>query len=61
MNKIIESILTLWFIFTFSNGTVYLIKNVNKDDSFYLSILLTSLIVNLFIIIEQFKLLKKTL
>ena len=51
MNKIIDIIfdliITLIVIFTFSNGSVYFIKNVNKDDTFYLSILLTSLIIQL--------------
>lgn len=63
MNKTIDIIfnliITSFVIFTFSNGIVYFIKNVNKDDIFYLSILLTSLIVELFFIIEQYKLLKK--
>lgn len=57
MNKIIdiifELIITLIVIFTFSNGVVYFIKNVKEDNSFYLSILLTSLIIELFFIIGQ--------
>lgn len=63
MNKTIDIIfglvITLIVIFTFSNGVVYFIKNVNKDDSFYLSILLTSLVVELFYIIELYKSLNK--
>ena len=63
MNKIIDiifnALLTLLFIFCFSNGAVYFLKNVNKEDSFYLSILLASLIVELFFIIKQYKSLSK--
>ena len=63
MNKtidiIFELVITLIVIFIFSNGSVYFIKNVNKDDTFYLSILLTSLIIELFFIIKQYKLLKR--
>lgn len=57
MSKIIdiifESLISLILIFTFSRGTVSFIKNVKEEDSFYLSIQLTLLIINLFLIIEQ--------
>ena len=63
MNKIIDFIiqlvLILFMIFSFSNGVVYFIKNINKDDSCYLSFLLFLLIISSFFIIEQYKLLKK--
>lgn len=59
MNKIIEIILNiavmLSLIFTFSNGVVYFIKNIHKDETIYLNVLLTLVIVNLFFIIEQYK------
>nr|DAV49326.1 MAG TPA: hypothetical protein [Caudoviricetes sp.] len=62
MNKIvcviIQSVLILFIIFSFSNGVVYFIKNINKDENFYLGFLLTILILNLCFIIEQYKLLK---
>lgn len=64
MNKtvfiIIQSVLILFMIFSFSNGVVYFIKNINKDEIFYLGFLLTLLILNLYFIIEQYKILKKT-
>lgn len=64
MNKtvciIIQSVLILFMIFSFSNGVVYFIKNINKDENFYLGFLLTLLILNLCFIIEQYKILKKT-
>lgn len=64
MNKIvyfiIQLVIFLFIIYSFSNGVVYFIKNINKDGDFYLGVLLTLLITNLFIIIEQYKILKKT-
>ena len=64
MNKtmyiIIQSVLILFMIFSFSNGVVYFIKNINKDENSYLGFLLTLLILNLCFIIEQYKILKKT-
>ena len=64
MNKIvcviIQSLLTLFMLFSFSNGVVYFIKNINKDEDLYLGFLLTLLILNLCFIIEQYKILKKT-
>jgi len=56
---IIQLVIFLFIISSFSNGVVYFIKNINKDDDFYLGVLLTLLIINLFIIIEQYKLLKE--
>ena len=56
---IIQLVIFLFIIYSFSNGVVYFIKNINKDDDFYLGVLLTLLIINLFIIIEQYKLLKE--
>lgn len=46
-------------ISSFSYGAVYFIKNINKEDDFYLGVLLTLMITNLFIIIEQYKFLKE--
>ena len=64
MNKIvcviIQSLLTLFMLFSFSNVVVYFIKNINKDEDLYLGFLLTLLILNLCFIIEQYKILKKT-
>jgi hypothetical protein len=64
MNKIvfivIQSLLTLFMIFSFSNGVVYFIKNINKDEDFYLGFLLTLLILNAYFITEQYKIIKKT-
>lgn len=59
INIIIESVFFLFFIFSFSNGIVYFIKNINKDESIFLNILLVTLILSVFAIIEQYKLLKK--
>ena len=56
---IIQLVIFLFIISSFSNGVVYFIKNINKDDDFYLGVLLTLLITNLIIIIEQYKLLKE--
>lgn len=56
---IIQLVIFLFIISSFSNGVVYFIKNINKNDDFYLGVLLTLLIINLFIIIEQYKLLKE--
>ena len=56
---IIQLVIFLFIISSFSNGVVYFIKNINKEDDFYLGVLLTLLIINLFIIIEQYKLLKE--
>ena len=56
---IIQLVIFLFIISSFSNGIVYFIKNINKDDDFYLGVLLTLLIINLIIIIEQYKLLKE--
>lgn len=56
---IIQLVIFIFIISSFSNGVVYFIKNINKDDYFYLGVLLTLLIINLFIIIEQYKLLKE--
>ena len=56
---IIQLVIFLFIISSFSNGVVYFIKNINKDDDFYLGVLLTLLIINLIIIIEQYKLLKE--
>lgn len=51
MSKIIDiifqALLTLIFIFCFSDGAVNLIRNINKDDSIFTSILLMILIVYL--------------
>ena len=62
MNKIIDIIfnvlLTLLLIFCFSSSTISLVKNINKDNSVFPSILLTILIVYLIIIIEQYKILR---
>ena len=59
INIIIESVFFSVFIFSFSNGIVYFIKNINKDENIFLSILLVTLILSIFAIIEQYKLLKK--
>lgn len=59
INIIIESVFFLFFTFSFSNGIVYFIKNINKDESIFLNILLVTLILSVFAIIEQYKLLKK--
>lgn len=56
---IIQLIIFIFIISSFSNGVVYFIRNINKEDDFYLGVLLTLLIINLFIIIEQYKLLKE--
>lgn len=56
---IIQLVIFLFIISSFSNGVVYFIKNINKEDDFYLGVLLTLLITNLIIIIEQYKLLKE--
>lgn len=56
---IIQLVIFLFIISSFSNGVVYFIKNINKEDDFYLGVLLTLIIINLFIIIEQYKLLKE--
>lgn len=65
MNKkidiIFDLVITLVIIFAFSSGVVYFLKNIEKDDSFYLSILLSSLIIESFFIIEQYKTLVKNL
>jgi len=58
---IFDLVITIVIIFAFSNGIVYFLKNVEKDDSFYLSILLSSLIIESFFIIEQYKALVKSL
>nr|DAE86577.1 MAG TPA: hypothetical protein [Caudoviricetes sp.] len=55
---IIQLILFLFMIHSFSNGVVYFIKNINIEEDFYLGVLLSLIIINLFIIIEQYKLLK---
>lgn len=64
MNKtafiIIQSLLILFMIFSFSNGVVYFIKNINKDEDLHLGFLLTLLIICLYFIIKQYKILKKT-
>lgn len=56
---IIQLVIFLFIISSFSNGVVYFIRNINKEDDFYLGVLLTLIIINLFIIIEQYKLLKE--
>ena len=56
---IIQLVIFLFIISSFSNGVVYFIKNINRDTDFYLGVLFTLLIINLFIIIEQYKLLKE--
>ena len=56
---IIQLVIFIFIISSFSNGVVYFIRNINKEDDFYLGFLLTLLIINLFIIIEQYKLLKE--
>lgn len=56
---IIQLVIFIFIISSFSNGVVYFIRNINKEDDFYLGVLLTLLIINLFIIIEQYKLLKE--
>lgn len=62
MSKIIDiifnALLTLLLIFCFSNSAISLVKNINKDNSVFPSILLTILIVYLIIIIEQYKILR---
>ena len=58
---IFDLVITLVIIFAFSSGVVYFLKNIEKDDSFYLSILLSSLIIESFFIIEQYKTLVKNL
>ena len=62
MNKIIDiifnALFTLLFIFCFSNSAISLVKNINKDNSFFPSILLMILIVYLIIIVEQYKILR---
>lgn len=55
----IQLVIFLFIISSFSNGVVYFIRNINKEDDFYLGVLLTLLIINLIIIIEQYKLLKE--
>lgn len=61
INIIFDLVITLVTIFAFSSGVVYFLKNIEKDDSFYLSILLSSLIIESFFIIEQYKTLVKNL
>lgn len=56
---IIQLVIFLFIVSSFSNGVVYFIRNINKEDYFYLGVLLTLLIINLVIIIEQYKLLKE--
>ena len=56
---IIQLVMFIFIISSFSNGVVYFIRNITKEDDFYLGVLLTLLIINLFIIIEQYKLLKE--
>lgn len=56
---IIQLLMFIFIISSFSNGVVYLIRNINKEDDFNLGVLLTLIIINLFIIIEQYKLLKE--
>lgn len=56
---IIQLVIFIFIISSFSNGVVYFIRNITKEDDFYLGVLLTLLIINLFIIIEQYKLLKE--
>lgn len=56
---IIQLVIFIFIISSFSNGVVYFIRNINKEDDFHLGVLLTLLIINLFIIIEQYKLLKE--
>lgn len=59
VNIIFQTLLFLFLVFSFSNGTVYFIKNIDKDENIFLSILLSSLVISLFTIIKQYKLLKK--
>ena len=56
---IIQLVIFIFIISSFSNGVVHFIRNINKEDDFYLGVLLTLIIINLFIIIEQYKLLKE--
>lgn len=56
---IIQLVIFIFIISSFSNGVVYFIRYMNKEDDFYLGVLLTLLIINLFIILEQYKLLKE--
>lgn len=56
---IIQLVILLFIVYSFSNGFVHFIKNINKEENSYLVFLLTLLITNLFIIIEQYKLLKE--
>lgn len=55
----IQFVIFIFIISSFSNGVVYFIRNINKEDDFYLGVLLTLIIINLFIIIEHYKLLKE--
>ena len=59
VNIIFQTLLFLFLVFSFSNGTVYFIKNINKDENTFLSILLSLLVISLFTIIKQYKLLEK--
>lgn len=56
---IIQLVIFIFIISSFSNRVVYFIRNITKENDFYLGVLLTLLIINLFIIIEQYKLLKE--
>lgn len=62
MSKIIfffiNTIYVLFFLLSVSNGVVYFIQNIHKEDSFRLSVLLALLIISFLIIVDAYKWIK---
>lgn len=63
MSKIIDiilnSLLAVLVLFNFSDGIIYFIKIINKDDSIFPNIVLMISVIYLIIFVEQYRILRK--